>query len=107
MSVAGGGTATWTYFEDRWQEGCVPIMSPRTHAAWLCSIVFDGARAFEGVTPDLELHCARVNESAKRMFLKPLISAERWVSLAREGVHRVPKDAGIYIRPMYGAEKEG
>ena len=31
---------------------------------WLGSTVFDGARAFEGVTPDLDRHCARVNESA-------------------------------------------
>jgi branched-chain amino acid aminotransferase len=28
---------------------------------WLCSWVFDGARAFAGVTPDLDLHCPRVN----------------------------------------------
>jgi len=107
MSVAGGGSGTWTYFEDKWQEGNVPIMSPRTHAAWLCSIVFDGARAFEGVTPDLELHCARVNDSAKKMFLKPIVSTETWVKLAREGVARFAKDAALYIRPMYWAEKEG
>ena len=107
MSVAGGGSGTWTYFEDKWQEGNVPIMSPRTHAAWLCSIVFDGARAFEGVTPDLELHCARVNDSAKKMFLKPIVSPETWVNLAREGVARFAKDAALYIRPMYWAEKEG
>ena len=49
-------------------------MGARTHAAWLGSSVFDGARAFEGVTPDLDLHCARINESAKTMFLKPMVS---------------------------------
>ena len=37
-------------------------MGPRTHGAWLGSVVFDGARAFEGVTPDLDLHFERVNE---------------------------------------------
>jgi len=100
-------SATWTYFEDQWHEGNVPIMGPRTHAAWLCSIVFDGARAFESVTPDLELHCARVNESAKKMFLKPTVPTETWVKLAHEGVARFPKDAALYIRPMYWAEKEG
>ena len=107
MSVAGDGSGTWTYFEDKWQAGNVPIMSPRTHASWLCSIVFDGARAFEGVTPDLELHSARVNDSAKKMFLKPIVSTETWVKLAREGVARFAKDAALYIRPMYWAEKEG
>ena len=70
MALGTGWSKTWTYFEGDWQEGNVPIMGPRTHAAWLCSIVFDGARAFEGVTPDLELHCARVNQSAKKLFLK-------------------------------------
>jgi branched-chain amino acid aminotransferase len=70
-------------------------------------MVFDGARAFEGVTPDLELHCARVNDSAKKLFLKPTVSAETWVRLAREGIARFDKDAALYIRPMYWAEKEG
>ncbi len=82
-------------------------MGPRTHAAWLCSIVFDGARAFEGVTPDLDLHCARVNDSARKLFLKPTVSTETWVNLAREGIARFDKDAALYIRPMYWAEKEG
>jgi len=82
-------------------------MGPRTHAAWLCSFVFDGARAFEGVRPDLDLHCARVNESAKKLFLKPIVSAEEWIELAREGVAKFDKDAALYIRPTYWAEKEG
>jgi len=82
-------------------------MGPRTHAAWLCSVVFDGARAFEGVTPDLELHCARVNDSAKKLFLNPTISTDEWVRLAREGIRRFDKDTALYIRPMYWAESEG
>jgi branched-chain amino acid aminotransferase len=98
---------TWTYFEDKWHEGSPPIMSARTHAAWLCSVVFDGARAFEGVAPDLQLHCARVNESAKKMFLNPTVSTEDWVKLALEGVSRFQKGTALYIRPMYWAEKEG
>jgi branched-chain amino acid aminotransferase len=107
MAVSSSWSKTWTYFEGEWRDGNVPIMGPRTHAAWLCSIVFDGARAFEGVTPDLELHCARVNESAKKLFLKPKVSTDEWVRLAREGIKRFDKDAALYIRPMYWAEKEG
>jgi len=98
---------TLTFFEDRWHEGNVPIMGPRTHAAWLCSIVFDGARAFEGVIPDLDLHCARVNDSAKKLYLKPVVPTERWVALAREGVARFGQESALYIRPMYWAEREG
>ncbi|PYY11169.1 MAG: branched-chain amino acid aminotransferase [Acidobacteria bacterium] len=101
-----GWTKTWTFFEDKWHEGNVPIMGPRTHAAWLCSVVFDGARAFEGVTPDLDLHCARVNESARKLFLKPIVSTERWIDLAHEGISRFDKSACLYIRPMYWAEHE-
>lgn len=107
MPVAEAKTKTWTYFEDQWHEGNVPIMGPRTHAAWLCSMVFDGARAFEGVTPDLGLHCARVNESAKKMFLRPVVSTETWVKLAKDGVARFSNDAALYIRPMYWGEQEG
>lgn len=107
MPVAGAKTKTWTYFEDRWHEGNVPIMGPRTHAAWLCSMVFDGARFFEGMTPDLDLHCARVNDSAKKLFLKPVVSPEKWVDLAREGIERFDKNTALYIRPMYWGESEG
>jgi branched-chain amino acid aminotransferase len=73
----------------------------------MCSMVFDGARAFEGVTPDLDLHCARVNESATKLFLKPVVSVETWMKLAREGITKFEKDAALYIRPMYWAEKGG
>ncbi len=102
-----GWSKTWTFYKGKWHEGNVPIMGPRTHAAWLCSVVFDGARAFEGVTPDLDLHCQRVNDSARKLFLKPTVSTELWMELARDGISRFDKDAALYIRPMYWAEKEG
>jgi branched-chain amino acid aminotransferase len=102
-----GWSKTWTYFEGLWRDGNAPIMGVRTHSAWLCSVVFDGARAFEGVTPDLELHCARVNDSAQKFSLMPLVSVEEWVKLAKEGIARFEKDASLYIRPMYWAERGG
>ena len=95
---------TWTFFENDWHEGNVPIMGPRTHAAWLASVVFDGARAFEGVTPDLALHCARVNESAKNFLLKPEVSLDTWLGLVGDGLKRFDRNAELYIRPMYWAE---
>jgi branched-chain amino acid aminotransferase len=95
---------TWTFFEDAWREGDVPIMGPRTHAAWLCSSVFDGARRFEGAAPDLDLHCARVNRSAEHLGLIPLVSLERWLALAHEGMARFDAEVALYIRPMYWAE---
>jgi branched-chain amino acid aminotransferase len=107
LKLGDSWSKTWTFFQGEWHEGNVGIMGPRTHAAWLCSLVFDGARYFEGVTPDLELHCARVNDSAKKLYLKPTVSAEEWVGLAREGIKKFDKDSALYIRPMYWAEKEG
>jgi branched-chain amino acid aminotransferase len=104
MSRSVTWSKTLTFFEDDWHEGNLPIMGVRTHAAWLCTSVFDGARAFEGVTPDLDLHCARVNESAKVMSLKPLVSTETWMALAREGLKRFDRDAELYIRPMFWPE---
>ena len=95
---------TLTFFEGEWREGNVPIMGVRTHAAWLCTSVFDGARAFEGTAPDLDLHCARVNQSAKTMFLKPVVPVETWIGLAREGLKRFDRAAELYIRPMYWPE---
>ena len=94
---------TWTFFEGNWHEGNVPIMGPRTHAAWLGSVVFDGARAFEGVAPDLDRHCARVNQSAINFKLKPVVDTETWLGLAREGIARFDANAELYIRPMYWA----
>ena len=79
-------------------------MGPRTHAAWLASTVFDGARAFEGVAPDLDRHCARVNQSAINFKLKPVVDTETWLGLAREGIARFAPNAELYIRPMYWAQ---
>ncbi|KQP34648.1 aminotransferase [Methylobacterium sp. Leaf102] len=95
---------TWTYFEEAWHPGNVRMMGPRTHGAWLGSTVFDGARAFEGVAPDLDLHLERVNRSAVALGLKPKVAVERWDELVREGLARFPHDAELYIRPMYWAE---
>jgi branched-chain amino acid aminotransferase len=95
---------TWTFCDGKWHEGNVLLMGPRTHAVWLGSMVFDGARFFEGVMPDVELHCARVNTSAGKLFLKASVPTETWVELAREGVKRFNSDAELYIRPMYWAE---
>jgi len=98
---------SWTWWQGAWHEGDVAIMGPRTHAAWLGSSVFDGARAFEGVMPDLDLHCERVNRSAVLLGLEPTMRAGEIRELAHEGVARFRPGAGVYIKPMYWAEEEG
>lgn len=98
---------TWTWLDGDWREGNPPILGPRSHAMWLGSSVFDGARAFEGVTPDLDRHCARVNASAKTLGLEPNVEVETMLGLTRDGVKRFARDAALYIRPMYWAEQGG
>ena len=85
----------------------MPLWGARTHAIWLGSSVFDGARVFEGVAPDLDLHCARVNASARTMYLKPTMTADEIVGLTREGMKKFDKDVTLYVRPMYWAERPG
>lgn len=95
---------TWTFFEGKWHDGNVPIMGPRTHAAWLGSMVFDGARAFEGVTPDLDRHLARINWSATNFKLNALVDQPTWLGLVQDGLKRFASNAELYIRPMYWAQ---
>lgn len=101
------GRRIWTWYEDRWQEGNVPILGAADHGAWLGTMVFDGARAFEGVVPDIEPHCARVNHSAVVMGLNPTVATGAMVELAREGVAKFPAGSALYIRPMYWSREGG
>jgi len=107
MASGQSWSKTWTFYEGDWHEGNLPIMGVRDHATWLCSSVFDGARTFEGVSPDLDLHCERVNASAQTMHLNPVVSTEKWLELVRDGIKRFDKEAALYIRPMYWAEHSG
>ena len=90
-----------TYFNGAWHDGDVPIMRAADHGAWLGSGVFDGARFVNGVTPDLDKHCARANASAKALMLKPTCSTEDMVAIVKEGLKAYAPDAAVYIRPMY------
>jgi branched-chain amino acid aminotransferase len=93
-----------TYFKGRWHEGNPKIAGPMTHAFWMSSVVFDGARAFEGVTPDLDLHCDRLIASARAMQLDPVITSGEVMELALDGVARFGEGAALYICPMFYAE---
>lgn len=107
MSHAAVPSTTWTYVDGRWHEGNVGLFGPRTHALWLGSVVFDGARAFEGVTPDLVRHCTRIGDSAARMGLKPTVAVDTWLDLVKEGMARFGPRPELYIRPLYWAEHGG
>lgn len=92
------------YLDGEWVEGNPPILGPMTHATWMASVVFDGARAFAGVVPDLDLHCARVIKSACALGMKPMVSAGEIIEIAREGIARFPAGTELYVRPMFWPE---
>jgi len=90
-----------TWFNGRWHEGNAPIMRAADHGSWLGTTVFDGARYFDGLAPDLDAHCARTNRSAEALMLNPTVTTDDMVEIVREGLALFDRDAAVYIRPMY------
>ena len=91
------------WYGDRWTTDERLLLSARHNSFWMGNSVFDGARAYDGVAPDVELHCARLNESALHMHLKPLLSQHELAEVCLEGARRFEHGAHLYIRPMYFA----
>ena len=87
-------------------EGNPPIVGPLSHTLWLSSTVFDGARAFQGVAPDLDLHCARAIRSAQVMGLEPMVTAGEIEELCWDGIRRFPGRilGQCIVNPGYGKE---
>ena len=50
---------TYVDQDKAWHEGNPMVMGPMTQSTWLGSLIFDGARFFEGTMPDVDRHCAR------------------------------------------------
>jgi len=89
------------YYQGRWYDESPAITGPLDHAFWLGSSVFDGARAFDGLAPDLERHCARLVNSARELMLDPPLTAEDVTELCREAIRRLPQECVYYVRPMF------
>ncbi len=92
-----------TYFNGAWHDGDTMIMRAADHGAWLGTSVFDGARCVNGVSPDLQAHCARVNRSAEALMITPTMTADEMVALVEDGLRGCGDGKAIYIRPMYWA----
>ena len=88
-------SASWTFFDGAWHEGNVAIMGPRTHAVWLGSMVFDGARAFEGVMP-LPPRSLLV---AARLSWKRAAVVETMTAAIPEASSRLPPEPPVPRRP--------
>jgi branched-chain amino acid aminotransferase len=102
------GTNIRTFFEGRWHEGNIPVIRSADHGAWLGSTVFDGARSFDGLCPDLDRHCTRINRSAEAMLLTPTMATQEIEGIARDGLKFYSPNQATYIRPMYwGIDDDG
>ena len=97
------GSNIRTYFNGTWHDGDVMIMRAADHASWLGSSVFDGARFFDGRSPDLDKHCDRVNASARAIMMEPTVSTPDMMAIIHEGLKGFAPEASVYIRPMYWA----
>ena len=90
-----------TYHEGTFHEGNPMIMGPLDQSFWFATMIFDGARAFDGVMPDIERHMERCLNSARVMGMEPKESAEDLIELAADMARKFPKDKQLYIRPTY------
>lgn len=98
MAIGRGQVATFA--EGAWHEGNIAVMRAADHAMWLGSQVFDGARFFEGVSPDLDLHSARLIRSAEALGLMPKITGGEVAEIIEAGISRFAPNATLYLRPM-------
>ncbi|PJK31011.1 branched-chain amino acid aminotransferase [Minwuia thermotolerans] len=93
------------YYDGAWLDESPKLTGPMDHAFWMSSMVFDGARAFHGLAPDLRPHCERLIRSARSMLLAPPIGLDEVDGLCREAIRKLPKDGEYYVRPMFFARE--
>ncbi len=90
----------WTWYNGDWKAGNRAIIGIADHGAWQGTMVFDGARHFEGVTPDLDLHCQRITRSAEAMGMFSPYTGPEIEKLIRTGIKYFKKGTELYLRPM-------
>ena len=91
------------YADGQWSADNPLIVGPRDHAFWMSSVVFDGARAFDGLAPDLDRHCARLVASARELGLGAPLSADEITDICLEGIRQLPRERVYYVRPAFYA----
>lgn len=98
-------TKALTYVDGSWVDAEAPLWKSTSHGVWLASMVFDGARSFEGTAPDLDLHAKRAVNSANRLGLRATKTAEEIVEIAKEGIAKYSVDTPLYVRPLFWADE--
>ncbi|TNE37477.1 MAG: branched-chain amino acid aminotransferase [Alphaproteobacteria bacterium] len=91
------------FYNGDWYDECPRVIGPMDHSFWMASTVFDGARSYQGMAPDLDLHCQRLGRSAKALGMIPTMEDGEVLDLCKQAVRKLPKESELYIRPMYFA----
>ncbi|TAH35440.1 MAG: branched-chain amino acid aminotransferase [Alphaproteobacteria bacterium] len=92
----------WSDSNDQYR-GNPPMIRAMDNGAWVGVGVFDSARSFEGVVPDLDLHCQRSILSTQRLRLTPPVDAQYAIDICHKSIAKFPKDALLYIRLEFWA----
>ena len=91
------------FYNGDWFDECPRVLGPMDHSFWMASTVFDGARSFQGLAPDLDKHCERLGRSARALGYNPTMESGEVFDLCKQAVRKLPKESELYIRPMYFA----
>ncbi len=91
------------FYNGDWYDESPRVIGPEDHSFWMASTVFDGARAYQGMVPDLDLHCERLGRSATALGYHPTMESGEILELCEQAVKKLPKASELYIRPMYFA----
>ena len=89
------------YIDGDWIEGNPAVLGPHDQAFWFATQIFDGARAFGGVAPDLDRHCKRAFNSARYMGYEPKIGLDEVIDIALRACARFPAGTELYVRPIF------
>lgn len=89
---------TQTFHNGKWRSGNYKVFGINENASWLGMSVFDGTRSFDGVHPDLDLHCQRSIASAKMLLMNPGITYQEIYDIVIDGIGRFSEGAHLYIR---------
>lgn len=82
---------SFTWKDGTWFEGNEPMLGPMSHAWWMASSVFDGARSIARLAPDLDRHCARIIESGKAFGMTAPLTADEIVPWRGKESRNFPK----------------
>lgn len=92
-----------TWSNGQWSDTSAPLIGATDHAFWMATTVFDGARSIQGHTPDLDLHCERLNRSAITLGMEPVMTPQQTVELVHEGLKKLSHSTDYYIKLLYFA----